>query len=177
MNGTVVGSRAHPTSFLVPHGVAMMRTASQPVLSPEGQVAQVLGPGVRVAFVFPPWLSNTSGQLCPLPLEAGVAEPEGELEKAAWNLRSVVPQPITHGSGSWSWRPQVAFLMLQSLVFCVEKSSSLLPNLSFGARIPLDQTAPSADELRQETASFQPTVLASPPPRLTSPGGEGTLLS
>lgn len=60
MNGTVVGSRAHPTSFLVPHGVAMMRTASQPVLSPEGQVAQVLGPGVRVAFVFPPWLSNTS---------------------------------------------------------------------------------------------------------------------
>lgn len=88
-----------------------------------------------------------------------------------------MPQPITHGSGSWSWRPQVAFLMLQSLVFCVEKSSSLLPNLSFGARIPLDQTAPSADELRQETASFQPTVLASPPPRLTSPGGEGTLLS
>lgn len=48
------------TSFLVLHGVAMMGTTSQPVLSPEGQVAQVLGPGVRVAFVFPPWLSNTS---------------------------------------------------------------------------------------------------------------------
>lgn len=42
------------TSFLVPHGVAMMRTAL------EGQMAQVPGPGVRLAFVFPPWLSNTS---------------------------------------------------------------------------------------------------------------------
>lgn len=48
------------TSFLVLHGVAMMRTTSQPVLSPEGQAAKVLGPGVRVAFVFPPWLFNTS---------------------------------------------------------------------------------------------------------------------
>lgn len=41
------------TSFLVPHGVAMVRTTL------AGQRAQVLGPGVRVAFVFPPWLSNT----------------------------------------------------------------------------------------------------------------------
>lgn len=49
-----------PTSFLVLHGVAMTRTSSQPILSPEGQVARVLGPGVRVAFVFPPWLFNTS---------------------------------------------------------------------------------------------------------------------
>lgn len=66
----------------------MMRTTSQPVLSLEGQVEQVLGPRVRVAFVFPPWLSNTSR-----------AEPEGGLEKAAWNPRSV-PRPITRGSGS-----------------------------------------------------------------------------
>lgn len=160
-----------PTSFLVLHGVAVMRTTSQPVLSPEGQVAQVLGPEIRVASVFPPWLSNTSrAPMSPFFQRLGVAEPEGELEKTAWNPRSVVPQPITRGPGSWSWQPQVAFLMLQSLVFCVEKSSPSPPHLSFGARLPLDQTAPSVEELHQESASCQPTVLASPPPRRTSPG-------
>lgn len=75
----------------------MMRTASQPVLSPEGQVARVLGPGVRVAFVFPPWLSNTSrAPISPSLRRPGVVEPEGELEKASWNPRSVVPH-------SWVW--------------------------------------------------------------------------
>lgn len=63
--------------------------------------------------------------------------------------------------------PRVASSMLQSLIFCVETSSPCPPNLSFGARIPLAQTAPSMEELHQETASFQPTVLASPPPSLT----------
>lgn len=149
-----------------------MRTASQPDLSSEDQVARVLGPGVQVAFVFPPWLSNTSrAPMSPSLRRLGVVEPEGELEKASWNPRSVVPQPLlTRGSGSWSRQPQVASLMLQSLVFCVEKSSPSPPNLSFGARLPLDHTAPSMEELRQESASFPPTVLASSPPRLTSPG-------
>lgn len=152
-----------PTSFLVLHGVAMMRTTSQPVLSPEGQVAQVLGPGVQAAFVFPPWLSNTSrAPMSPSWRRLGVVEPEGELEKASWNPRSAVPQPLTCGSGSCSQQPQVASLMLQSLVFCVEKSSPSPPNLSFRARFPLDQTAPSMEELHQESASFQPTVLAFP---------------
>lgn len=150
----------------------MVRTASQPVLSSEDQVARVLGPGVQVAFVFPPWLSNTSrAPMSPSLRRLGVVEPEGELEKASWNPRSVVPQPLlSRGSGSWSRQPQVASLMLQSLVFCVEKSSPSPPNLSFGARLPLDHTAPSMEELRPESASFPPTVLASSPPRLTSPG-------
>lgn len=69
-----------PTRFLVLHGVAVMRTTSQPVLSPEGQVAQVLGPEIRVASVFPPWLSNTSrAPMSPFFQRLGVAEPEGEL--------------------------------------------------------------------------------------------------
>lgn len=109
------------------------------------------------------------GHPCPLLLELGVAEPEGELEKAAWNPRSVVPQPITLGLDPGLGNPQVASLMLQRLVFCVEKSSPSPSNLSFGARLPLDQTAPCVEELHQESTSFQPTVLASPPPRLTSP--------
>lgn len=54
--------------------------------------------------------SALQGQPCPLLLEAGVAEPEGELEKAACIPTSVVLRPITHGSGSWSWRPQGCFL-------------------------------------------------------------------
>lgn len=109
------------------------------------------------------------GHPCPLLLELGVAEPEGELEKAAWNPRRVVPQPITPGLDPGLGNPQVASLMLQRLVFCVEKSSPSPSNLSFGARLPLDQTAPCVEELHQESTSFQPTVLASPPPRLTSP--------
>lgn len=87
----------------------------------------------------------------------------GELEKAAWNPRSV-PRPSTHGSGSWSWQLRVTCLMIQSLVSCVEKSPHLHPTWALGARTPLDQTAPSAEELYQETASFQPAVLASHPP-------------
>lgn len=148
-----------------------MRTASQPVLSPRrpggtGPRTRATG-GLCLPSVA---LQHLSGTHVPFLRRLGVVEPEGELEKASWNPRSVVPQPLlTRGSGSWSRQPQVASLMLQSLVFCVEKSSPSPPNVSFGARLPLDQTAPSMEGLRQESASFQPTVLASPPPRLTSP--------
>lgn len=133
-----------PTSFLVLHGVAMMRTASQPDLSSEDQVARVLGPGVQVAFVFPPWLSNTSrAPMSPSLRRLGVVEPEGELEKASWNPRSVVPQPLlTRGSGSWSRQPQVASLMLQSLVFCVEKSSPSPPKLELWGQTPFRSHRP-----------------------------------
>lgn len=157
-----------PTSFLVLHGVAMMRTTSQPALSPEGQVAQVLGPGVRVAFVFPPWLSNTSQTPMSPSSGAGCCRTRGGTGESCLESKKRCASAHHTGSGSWSWQPgnQVASLMLQRLVFCVEKSSPSPSNLSFGARLPLDQTAPCVEELHQESTSFQPTVLASPPPRL-----------
>lgn len=134
---------------------------------PGGTGPRTRGKG---GLCLPPWLSNTSR--APLPSSSGGWVLQNQ--RANWRklpgIQGVCLGPSLVGSGSWSWQTRVASLMLQSLVFCVEKSSPSLPNLSFGARLPLDQTAPSVEELHQKSASFQPTVLASPPPRLTSPG-------
>lgn len=171
MNGAVVCTRPHPHKFSCPTWSGHdedIQPANPVPRRPGGMGPRTRGKG---GLCLPSVaLQHLLGTHVPFFRRLGVAEPEGELEKAAWNPRSVVPRPITRGSGSWSWQPQVASLMFQSLVFCVEKSSPSLPNLSFGTRLPLDQTAPSVEELHQKSASFQPTVLASPPPRLTSPG-------
>lgn len=168
MNGAVVGSRPHPHKFSCPTWSG--RDEDNQPASPVPRRPGGTGPRTRDkgGLCLPSVaLQHLSGTHVPLLPEAGCCRTRGG---TAWNPRSVVPQPITRGPGSWSWQPQVAFLMLQSLVFCVEKSSPSPPHLSFGARLPLDQTAPSVEELHQESASCQPTVLASPPPRRTSPG-------
>lgn len=87
-----------PTSFLVLHGVAMMRITSQPVLSPEGQVAQVLGPGVRVAFVFPRGSPTPLGHPCPLLPEAGCCRTRGQTGESC--LESKKCASAHH---SWVW--------------------------------------------------------------------------
>lgn len=118
--------------------------------------------------------STLPGQSCPLLLEAGVAEPEGELEKAAWNPRSV-PRPSTHGSGSWSWQLRVAFLMIQSLVSCVEKRPPPPPNLGFRGKNPFRSSCPIRGRTTPGDSKFPANSAGLPPARLTSPGGEGTL--
>lgn len=114
------------------------------------------------------------GQSCPLLLEAGVAEPEGGLEKAAWNPRSV-PRPSTHGSGSWSWQLRVASLMIQSLVSCVEKSPPPPPNLGCGGKNPFRSNCPIRGRTTPGDSKFPANSAGLPPARLTSPGGEGIL--
>lgn len=137
-------------------------------------MAQVLGPGVRWPLSSLLGSPTLPGQPCPLLLEAGVAEPEGGLEKAAWNPRSV-PRPSTHGSGSWSWQLQLAFLMIQSLVSCVEKSPPSPPNLGFGGKNPFRSNCPTRGRTTPGDSKFPANSAGLPPARLTSPGGEGTL--
>lgn len=157
------------TSFLVPHGVAMMRTAL------EGQMAQVPGPGVRVAFVFPPWLSNTSRAAMSLLLEASVAEPEGgpgesclEPKKCASAFHTRVWILVLATPGCFLDDPEPGLL-------CGEEPPTSAQLGLCGTKNPFRSNCPICGRTTPGDSKFPANSAGLPPARLTSPGGEGTL--
>lgn len=158
-----------PTSFLVLHGVAMMRTTSQPALSPEGQVAQVLGPGIRVAFVFPPWLSNTSRTPTSPSSGAGCCRARGGTGESCLESKKCCASAHHTGSGSWSWQPPGCFLDAPApgLLCGEELTISIRPELRgqapFRSNRPMcGRTTPGVNKFSANSASL-PTSQADEP--------------
>lgn len=170
MNGAVVGSRPHPHKFSCPtwNGHDEDNQPASPVSRrPGGTGPRTRGKGgLCLPSVALQHLSDTH---VPFFQSWVLQNQRGNWRKLPGIQEVLCLSPSHVGLDPGLGNPQVASLMLQSLVFCVEKSSLSPPNLSCGARLPLDPTAPCVEELHQESTSFQPTVLASPPPRLTSP--------
>lgn len=169
MNGTVVGSRAHSHKFSCPtwsgHG-------EDNPSRPEGTGPRTRSKG---GLCLPSLaLQHFQGSHVPFFWRLVLQNQRGELEKAAWNPRSV-PRPSTHGSGSWSWQLRDTCLMIQSLVSCVEKSPPPPPNLGFGGKNPFRSNCPIRGRTIPGDSKFPANSAGLPPARLTSPGGEGTL--
>lgn len=140
----------------------MMRTTSQPVLSLEGQVEQVLGPRVRVAFVFPPWLSNTSRAATP-PVSGG------------WCYRTRVgtgesclePKKCASAHHTWVWiltlaTPGCFLVAPEPGLLCGEElPAPTSTQLGLWGKNPFRSTAPSVEDRIRRQQVFPPTVLAS----------------
>lgn len=152
------------TCFLISHGVAMMRT------TPEGQMAQVLGPGVRVAFVFPPWLSN----ICRTAMSpsSGGCRTRGGTGGSFLESRKCASAHHT-----WVWILVLAtpgcFLDAGSL--CGEEPPLTSTQLELWGKNSFRSDCPVHGRTTSGDSKFSANSAGLPPARLTSPGGDGTL--
>lgn len=110
------------------------------------------------------------GHPCPLLPEAGCCRTRGRTGESRLESKKC----CASAHHSWVWILVLAtpgcVLDAPELGLLCGEELTISTQLELWGQTPFRSNRPSVEELHQKSASFQPTVLASPPPRLTNPG-------